>query len=616
MDQLKTLLRQLVKQRFWIAVGVAAILPLGVYFATAGSLNADTDKRIAEINGEKKKTEAFVNGAVPNNQHIEIIAEKAGVLKSEVDKTWQTLYDRQAPLMTWPETVADRFPAWGRAWPKDVDTNLVQDAITEYVNAMPNEVDKVYATFHPYDFKEGTGIVTAAPKEDLLRTPEFDFKNPPTLKQIWDIQQRLWLQRSLLEVVAQVNAEATDWDSATIKQIILLDVASVTAQDQPAATSKDSKLAKSADIVSDSAPPPVDASKGGMSPMGGTTMGMGGGGGGGEAGNNKPGANEEFYSVEAAGGQYRLYPVAIGVLMEQARIQEFLADLQASPVVVQVKELDVQRPTAHVQKPSKSDRNNFANMAGLEGGRNSYGSGRPMIFNPRMSMGPGGFPGTMGQPAGMAPAPMDTSMSTSMYGGRGGAASKKIQRKGVDLRAEAQSKREEEKAKKEADPAAAATKAEPPNPYYDIVQVTVYGQARFYIKPPEPPATPGSGAKAEASPGAADAPKADPSTEAPKDAPEADAKDAKAAADADAAKAGDRGKDADMDKDMDMDTGKGKEKAPDPAKAKAEKPAKPDPEMEDGEDAKTDDAAPEPAPTPRAKPAAGKSRGVARSTRK
>lgn len=515
MDQLKTLLRQLVKHRFWIVVAVAAILPLGLYFGLSGSLNADTDKKKNDILAAKKEVDGYTSGTIPNSQHLEIVAEKTAVLKGEVDKTWKTLYDRQAPLMVWPETVQDKFPVWGRTWPKDVDNNLVQEAINEFVNAFPAEVDRVYASFKPFDFTEGTGIVTAPPKAELLRAPEFDYKKQPTLKEIWDAQQRLWLQSSLLDVVAKVNKDADDWDSATIKQVTLLDVASITAQDQPSATSKDSKLAKSAEIVSADAPPPPSTTGGGggggsapggsadmMSRMGSMSTMMGG----------TAAPTADVYMVEAPGGQYTLFPVSIGVLMEQSKIQEFLAALQNSPMVIQVKELDIQRPTSRVQKPSKNAQNDFANMAGM-GGRFGMGGRGPTVFNPQImsSMGAGSYMDQMsrnrmsGPPAGSMTAPYGT--MRGMAGMRNQPV--KEVRKGVDVRdrkAAEKEKKAAEVAKAEAD--AAAGKAEPALPYYDIVQVTIYGEARFYTKPPEPEPSASDSAKA-------DAPKADAADAAP-----------------------------------------------------------------------------------------------------
>ncbi len=74
--------------------------------------------------------------------------------------------------------------------------------------------------------------MAAPPKEVLLKQSVFDLTKLPELGQIWAGQERLWIQRTVLEVVAAVNKKAKDWDSAIIKQINLLEVGNSLAQDQ------------------------------------------------------------------------------------------------------------------------------------------------------------------------------------------------------------------------------------------------------------------------------------------------------------------------------------------------------------------------------------------------
>ena len=60
----------------------------------------------------------------------------------------------------------------------------------------------------------------------------FQTEKPPDLGKVWSAQERLWIQRTLLEVVAQVNKNAKNWDTAIIKQIDELEVGNPIAQDQ------------------------------------------------------------------------------------------------------------------------------------------------------------------------------------------------------------------------------------------------------------------------------------------------------------------------------------------------------------------------------------------------
>src|SRR5262249_45465436 len=139
---------------------------------------------------------------------------------------------RQAPLLTWPETVQERFRKWGRKWPEGEDPGRVNLAVVDYIYAYPADVDMVYKTFRPFNYETGEGVVAAPPKEALLRPAVFQSEPPPDMGKVWATQERLWIQRTLLDVVNQVNKNAKDWDSAIIKQIDRLEVANPLAQDQ------------------------------------------------------------------------------------------------------------------------------------------------------------------------------------------------------------------------------------------------------------------------------------------------------------------------------------------------------------------------------------------------
>ncbi len=97
---------------------------------------------------------------------------------------------------------------------------------------IPSTSRSLRDSFHPFDPTEGTGHRGRAPPAVLLKPAPFTIENPPELGKVWAAQERLWVQRTLLQVVAQVNKNAKDWDSAIIKQINMLEVGSTAAQDQ------------------------------------------------------------------------------------------------------------------------------------------------------------------------------------------------------------------------------------------------------------------------------------------------------------------------------------------------------------------------------------------------
>ncbi len=232
MDQLKEFLRQCIKYRFWISIGVAALFAIIAYFVGSGPVRANAEKEANNIKTAHKDVKQYVSGNVPNDQYKPIVDEKTAVLTKDVNRAWGDLYKRQAPLLTWPETVQERFRKWGRKWPENTAENAVSAAIVDYIEAYPKYVTEVYKTFHPFDYETGKGIVSAPPEEALLRPTVFDITKLPELGKIWAAQERLWIQRTALDVVAQVNKNAKDWDSAIIRQITLLEVGSNVAQDQ------------------------------------------------------------------------------------------------------------------------------------------------------------------------------------------------------------------------------------------------------------------------------------------------------------------------------------------------------------------------------------------------
>jgi hypothetical protein len=232
MDQLKDFLKQAIKHRFWIAVGLSALLPVIAYAVGSGPIKDKAAAETAAIKGAYDGVKKYSQGVVPNAQYKPMVDEKTGELVKDVNASWKKLYDRQAPFLDWPSSVETRFRTWERKWPESVDASAVQLAIIEYVTAYPGFVSKVYHTFQPFDVVEGTGLVSA-PAEDVLLHPFlFTIVNPPVLGKVWAAQERLWTQRTILEVVAEVNKDAKDWTTATIKQINLLEVGNGMAQDQ------------------------------------------------------------------------------------------------------------------------------------------------------------------------------------------------------------------------------------------------------------------------------------------------------------------------------------------------------------------------------------------------
>jgi len=529
MEQVKEFLRQVIRYRFWISVGLAALFALIAYLVGSGPVRAKAADETKKITGALTDVKQYISTAIPTADYKPIVDEKTDILGKDVKSAWKTLYDRQAPLLTWPETVQERFRKWGRQWPKEEDSGRVTLAIVDYIMAYPEYVSMVYKTCNPFDYETGKGIIVAPPQEALLRPSAFQVEHVPNLGKVWSAQERLWMQRTVLDVIAQVNKSAKNWDDATVKQILVLEVGNPRAQDQRS-MAKGEQLEESAAIyapgeeeaaqaATSSAPTSGAAGMaqqmmgmkgGGGGMMGNSMMGMMAGGGGQVAGGEPE--NVYYVKYENDKGQYKILPIMVTVLIDQDHIQDFLVELENSPMSIQVMDIDLHRPETRVTKPEKGDvaAGGFGMGMGMGGGgmmsmMMRMGGGQMMGAGRGMMSGYGGMQSQMAMMMGQMRGRMgDTGVGTTAA------------RKGTDVRSVDRAKTRKEKEK-------AAEQVKGPtlfDPHFDIIEVTVYGQARFFNPPPaDEQAEPSLGESATAAGAAASATPAASTKPAPAAAP-------------------------------------------------------------------------------------------------
>ena len=497
MDQLKDFLRQCVKYRFWIAFGVSLLLPMIGYFVGSGAIKAETTKQEAAIKVAKTDVSKYSSGSVINAQYKPEADKKKAVLDQDVDATWRKLFTVQEPLLKWPSEVEEKFRKWGRKYPAEVDANQVQATIVDYVIAYPEFVSRIYKIFKPFNFDDGSGIVVAPEMNALLTPAPFSQDAPPDLGKVWSEQERIWVVTALLDVIGKVNDSvgAKDWDGAIIKQIIAVEVGSPADQDQMSMV-KGAELVPAETLAPEGtaapAAPVAEAGPGGGVPGGQMPPGMMGGAGG---------KTEGVYYLKTEGQQYKILPIKMTVLVDQAHLQDFLVGLENSPMAIQVMEPEIAKPLTPVVKPVYGERSSYGMMGYGGMGEGPGGMG----MNMRGMMGPGMSSRQMGEMMGgsgrMQQSGMMQGMMPGMMEGRG-MGSPAVAKKGIDNRSKNQAAERKAKEKE-----ASKAKAEPKKPvdqYYNVIEVTVYGQARFYLAPPVP---------AESQPSTASAPDA-PKTEA------------------------------------------------------------------------------------------------------
>ena len=168
------------------------------------------------------------------------------------------------------------------------------------------------------------------------------------------------------------------------------------------------------------------------------------------------------------------------VLIDQDHVQDFLVELENSPMSIEVKDFELQRPTARVNKPEKgaSEFGGYmGQMGGMMGGMGGMGGGMMGMMRMRGMSGYGGMMG--GSQAQMAMGRMGMMGGMGAMAGMRGGAGPAAERKGKDVRKETGQKTQATGRRSQ--------QVQGPvlfDPYFDIVEVTVYGQARFFIPPP------------------------------------------------------------------------------------------------------------------------------------
>ncbi len=487
METAKEVLRQIIKYRFWISMGIAALFATIAYVVGAGPVQAEAKRQIDTIIGAEKEVLTYKDPKIPTREYKPIVESKTKVVASDVNTAWRTLYERQAPLLTWPENL-ERFQTWGQKWPEKVSPKTIELAIVDYIYAYPAYVNMVYKAFDPFDYETGEGVVAAPSEGDLLLPVHFSEDKLPDLGKIWAAQERLWIQHTVLDVIRVVNKDAKSWDQAVIRQILRLDVGSPDSQDQKSAA-KNEKLDESKGIYAPGEEPKADETagagpaaggRGGGGMMGGRGgMGGGGMGGGMGGGGSSAAAPESIFYVHSESDKYKVLPFAVTVLIDQDRVQDLLVELENSPMSIQVKEFELSRPLMKVAKPEKGDAAASFGMFGGGGGRMGGMGGMNM----------GGMVGMGGMASQMQQMQMMQEQNSRMMGGManmagsgsgaGGAPAGKV-KKGTDKRREDR-KGTRDQTQKQIESAKGPVYTDA---YFDLVQVKVYGQARFFNAPP------------------------------------------------------------------------------------------------------------------------------------
>jgi hypothetical protein len=269
-------LAPIIKQKFWILLGVGLVMTFTGWWLATGTLAATVKARVEKVNGAFGKVPS---GEIPNNDWSTKLAARNTEQDRAVRNTASLLWERQLSRMAWPSNIA----TFTRNVPYRGEIPLA--ARENYRIDYSWDVKRVWESVRPYIQADGTGIVVFGSGPQVLQQKKWGALAPSSAD-MWDAQEDLWLMESLLQSIVDVNGgrEAQRGD-ASIHAIEKLELFGGI----PAAQRK-------------TAPAASAAGPGGsmMSPGGG--HGMGGSGGGASPGGfgGAPGGSEGLGGRPAA----------------------------------------------------------------------------------------------------------------------------------------------------------------------------------------------------------------------------------------------------------------------------------------------------------------------------
>lgn len=211
MDKLKPILAQ----KFWILAVICLLLPLTGWWMSTAAMSSEIATRTKAI------TDAF--SGIPQPGPNENWTSRVKALNVEEEKkvkeTGEYLWNQQVPLMTWPEVVRAGVEKAG--YRGEIEAKIRG----EYRYAYEQEILDLHQVVTPFDDTTGSGLVQF-PLELIPSLGWGTSQIPPSSKEMWDSQEDIWLFRTLLQGVANINEQfgSSSIVDSKIKQIGMIEL--------------------------------------------------------------------------------------------------------------------------------------------------------------------------------------------------------------------------------------------------------------------------------------------------------------------------------------------------------------------------------------------------------
>ncbi len=265
MDQVKHYLRLAAKYHFWILCGLVTVLTLGSWYVASAGLTQQFKTNAGKItSGESTVStiQSTVNHA--NANHLQQIDAIISRYKTNLKKLWEKQYVEQGVNLQWPVETAtyrgltEEFVEQVRPLrpiettvpyePENKSLDKLKDNFkSQYVNfvkttELPRLARIIGAVWHPAEEGAASGATgSVADRPTLLATGEkrivewhadnqkylqdtrFDWRGEvggrPSTLQILYAQEDLWVLETLINIIAKTNQDADAPHNAVVKEI-------------------------------------------------------------------------------------------------------------------------------------------------------------------------------------------------------------------------------------------------------------------------------------------------------------------------------------------------------------------------------------------------------------
>ncbi len=442
MDKVRAFLTVCYQQRFWILSVLGLIVVAVCWMMASGSLDAEFTANRTTIDGKFKDMQDISRKAVHGNDAVnQAEREQAMQIRKRVLALWEKMYNRQRDeVLKWPDSLGPEFLEYVENMKfrdviqspdiRDTYRTFAKDrfpALVEIPKAKKIPLEDLVAGAgagrggeFPGGYAgrggEGAGEPLLDQNGNVIPTEKYivewfnqaevasklNFVGKPTSLQIWITQEDLWVYETLLHVIADTNEAngATRPDNAAIRWIISLDV----GEKAGTALKTPGMVALAAAAASGEDPSAMGRNEAGgpVDPAAAEAMLL----------------NYRYIGPDGAvladgaavtGGEFRMLPVRMELLMEQKAIPSLMIECANATLPIEVKRVRINPSESGAGFPMTFSVPGADGGGGGDGGRGGGGGGRG--FSSEFSGGGGGRGGGGATPTltpGMSSAGMAT----------------------------------------------------------------------------------------------------------------------------------------------------------------------------------------------------------------